>query len=265
MTMVTDFEDTFAGTNGDVISARTPDTTGAGYTYLANGSNFTATIQSNKMEWGLTVLNGQSHLIRCDPASAPHADQSIEVAMTIDGQFFRSGVAVRAIDASNHARMYYNAYLPGFELEVVVAGTATVQDTWNSGSGLAGQTKTLKLQAIGNVLTGYIDGVQRVTHTLTGGDATALSTGGRAFSGQYDLGPNHFDNVVCQTEQVASMRRHHLSVSPVARMRRARPPRRSATVSSTLFVSDTPTINAPNPPTDRGRLVAVLNVLRIGV
>jgi len=170
-------QDTFADTDGTTVGAHSP-TGGAGA--WSTGYNPTGTsdlrVKSNRVL--ATVTSGGP--VGCTVESWLTGSSNADCAAEVDAHVYSvvSGASIvvtcRNSGASFGARNQYRVAFNDagtLTLSKLVAGTYTSLGTYAAGAPTAGNTYTLRVEAIGTTIKAYLNGVERIS--VTDSDVTA--------------------------------------------------------------------------------------------
>ena len=187
-------QDTFADTDGVAIGSHSP-TGGAGTWSTAYNPTSTSDLRVKSNRVLATVTSGGpiDTTVESWLSGSSNNDCAGEVdgyVNTVNGSSIM--VACRNTGASHAARNQYRAVLNTdgtLTLAKVVAGSYTSLGTYAAGTLTAGNTYTVRVEAIGTAIKAYINGVQRISVT-----DSAVTTGGGLGLFVSNLGANLYSS-----------------------------------------------------------------------
>lgn len=177
-------DDLFTDTDGTAVASHTPNgSIGLGawtLIYNAGGSGADLRVKSNRILG--TVTSGAPAARTCAAwlSGTSNADCAAEIdayLYSTQGGAAQAAVACRVSGASYAVRNGYRLALlddGSLTLAKLVAGTYTSLGTYAVGALTVGATYTLRVEAIGTAIKGYVNGVQRISVT-----DSALASGGQ--------------------------------------------------------------------------------------
>lgn len=155
--------------------------------------------------WGISsnkayLVTTTSQATAATDGGSADANLSVDVTMSPTLNRAATGVIVRATDASNYLMIAMTIIAAGNSITLWKrqGGFTKLQEVLGAGF-VNGQTYAVRVVVSGPQVIAYVDGVEKINHTLAGADATAFATptlhGIRIdATGTADDGNSRFDN-----------------------------------------------------------------------
>jgi hypothetical protein len=168
------FTDAFTGTNGTDLAAYS-----ANWTRVDGGAN-TVQIQGNAAQNNIDGTGTETAYTAPDCGTANHYAQAVQNGNTAGGS---DGfpVCVRLVDSANFIGARSNSGSVAFELFKRIGGSFTSVGSY---SVTPAANDVMKLDMSGTGATFYLNGVSRITGTISDGTFTGISTVGIVGRGQ---------------------------------------------------------------------------------
>ncbi|MFN8052040.1 MAG: hypothetical protein U0Q22_11415 [Acidimicrobiales bacterium] len=177
--------DAFDGTNGTNLNGATTD--GGSKTWVKFGGNWS--IQGNKAKSNAASPSG---LILNAGVSSGSSEATITASGTYDAEMITNSNST----GTDHLLLSWNSAAGGsLEIWKYQGSSYTVRASI-TGIGAPTNAKVRLESTSGSVLNGYVDGVLRVTYTLTAGEQTTYKNGTHTYFGivAYNDSASTFDN-----------------------------------------------------------------------